>query len=89
MPQYGDAQSVSAGISPLSQHLAAVTNSLAWAQQSADRGDYADAIGWLEAVEATGHQLSPAHQTKHRAWQAAAAHSPALHNLRGARASGA
>ena len=78
MSQDGDAQAVRAKTSSPDQHLAAVTNSLAWAQESADRGDYADAVGWLQAVEATGHQLSPAHQTKQRAWQAAIAQGRAM-----------
>jgi hypothetical protein len=84
MPQYGDAQPVRARASCPDPHLDAVTHSLAWAQESADRGDYADAVGWLQAVEATGDHLSPAHQIKHRAWQAALAHGRAIHKPRGA-----
>ena len=34
------------------RHLAAVARSLGWARESAARGDYADALGWVRVVEA-------------------------------------
>lgn len=55
---------LSSGTSPAQQydgaaakHLAAVAQSLAWAEESAARGDYADALGWIGAVQATGSQM--------------------------------
>lgn len=42
--------------------------SLGWAQESAERGDYADALGWVYAVEATGEQLPAGYQIKRQAW---------------------
>src|SRR5450432_3349357 len=77
MSGYGNAQPMEARTSVPDRHLAAVTRSLQWAQDSADRGDYADAIAWHRAVEATGDELSPAHQTKHEAWRVALVHSEA------------
>jgi hypothetical protein len=77
MSGYGNAQPMEARTSIPDRHLAAVTRSLQWAQDSADRGDYADAIAWQLAVEATGDQLSPAQQTKHQAWRVALVHSQA------------
>ena len=50
------------------RHLAAVTRSLRWAQESAERGDYPDALAWVQVVEATGSQLPPGFQDKRRAW---------------------
>ena len=50
------------------RHLTAVRRSLGWAQESADRGDYADALGWIRVLEAIGEQLPPGYQAKRRAW---------------------
>jgi hypothetical protein len=55
-------------ISASDRHLAAVTRSLRWAQESAERGDYPDALAWVQVVEATGTQLSPSFQDKRKAW---------------------
>lgn len=55
------------------RHLAAVARSLGWAQESAERGDYADALAWIRTVEAIGEQLPPSYQTKRRAWHSALA----------------
>jgi hypothetical protein len=38
----------------------AVRRSLVWAQESADRGDYADALGWIEVVETLEAQIPTA-----------------------------
>jgi len=53
---------------PLERHRAAVRRSLGWAQESADRGDYADALGWIGVLEAIGEQLPPGYQAKRQAW---------------------
>jgi hypothetical protein len=43
-----------------SKHRAAVTRSLQWSDEAARREDYADALGWLQAVEAAGDKLPTA-----------------------------
>lgn len=50
------------------RHAQAVTNSLRMADEAAERGDYHDALGWLEAVRATGERLSEEYQGKRAAW---------------------
>ncbi len=52
-------------------HLVAVGRSLAWAQESADRGDYLDALGWIGVVEAIGEELSAVYQERRQAWSRA------------------
>ena len=39
------------------QHQAAVRQSLGWADAAARAGDHADALHWLDVVEAVGHEL--------------------------------
>ncbi len=53
---------------PLERHRAAVRRSLRWAQESADCGDYADALLWIRVLDAIGEQLPPAYEAKRRAW---------------------
>jgi hypothetical protein len=65
------------GLSATSRHLAAVRRSLGWAQDSADRGDYADALGWIGVVEAIGDQLPAAIELKRHAWCRSLAHNQA------------
>jgi hypothetical protein len=55
------------------RNLAAVSRSLEWARESAARGDYADALAWVQVVEAIGDQLQPEYQTKRQAWLSALA----------------
>ena len=57
-----------ASAEPLERHGAAVRNSLGWAQESADRGDYVDALLWLHVIEATGEQIPPAYSAKRLLW---------------------
>jgi hypothetical protein len=40
------------------QHQAAVRQSLGWADAAARASDHADALHWLDVVEAVGHELS-------------------------------
>jgi hypothetical protein len=56
-----------------SRHLAAVARSLRWADEAAERGEYRDALGWLQAVEAAGEKLSDAYQARRNAWLVAIA----------------
>jgi hypothetical protein len=78
MVEHGEGRRISAQqgsnrISDPDRHLAAVARSLGWAQESADRGDYADALGWVQAVEATGDLLSPAQRATRQVWRNALA----------------
>jgi hypothetical protein len=50
------------------RHLAAVSRSLGWAQESAERGDYVDALAWVRVVEATGSQLPPGFHDQRQVW---------------------
>jgi hypothetical protein len=43
--------------SKLARHAAAVTNTLTWAEESATRGRYADALAWLGVLDVIGEQL--------------------------------
>ncbi len=60
-----------AGLSAADRHLVAVASSLGWAQESADRGDYADALGWIVVLEAIGEEIPDGYQTKREAWRRA------------------
>ncbi len=57
-----------AGLSAADRHLGAVASSLGWAQESADRGDYADALEWIAVLEAIGEEIPDGYQTKRQAW---------------------
>jgi hypothetical protein len=50
------------------QHLAALRTTLSWADRSAARGDYADALVWIDVVEATGHELPDEYRAKRETW---------------------
>lgn len=54
--------------SELSRHEAAVARTLQWADGSAARGDYADALGWIQVVEAVDGGLSEEYIAKRDAW---------------------
>lgn len=64
-------------VSDRDRHLAAVASSLRWAQESAARGDYADALGWVRAVEAIGDALPDGFEIKRQGWLGALAESQA------------
>jgi hypothetical protein len=55
------------------RHLAAVARSLGWARESAARGDYADALGWVRVVEAIGDPIPPEYEVKRQMWLSALA----------------
>jgi hypothetical protein len=62
-----------AQLSSSDRHLVAVARSLGWAQESAERGDYADALQWIQTVEAIGELLPPSYHAKREAWRSALA----------------
>ena len=53
--------------SAIARHLAAVAGTLGWAQESAERGDYADALKWIQTVEAIGEPIPPSDVTEREA----------------------
>ena len=53
------------------QHLEAVRMSLGWADAAALAGDHADALHWLDVVEAVGDVLSAGYTAKREAWRRA------------------
>ena len=55
------------------RHLAAVARSLGWARESAARGDYADALGWVRVVEAIGDAIPHEYEAKREMWLSALA----------------
>ena len=55
-------------VAPSDRHRAAVRSSFGWAQNSADRGDYADALGWIDVLEAIGEDIPSDYQAKRRDW---------------------
>lgn len=59
------------------RHLAAVARSLRWARESAASGDYADALSWVQVVEAIGDPIPHEYKIKRRAWRGALAEKQA------------
>jgi hypothetical protein len=54
--------------SPAERHLAAAAGSLRCADESARHGDYRDALGWLQVIEAVGDELPSEYLAKRREW---------------------
>jgi hypothetical protein len=52
------------------RHRAAVGTTLSWADDAAARGDYAEALAWIETLDAIGDELTGEYQTKRGAWLA-------------------
>jgi hypothetical protein len=55
------------------RHRAAVESSLQRAREAADRGDYADAIAWVQVVQATGEEIPHQDQLQYQTWRDALA----------------
>jgi hypothetical protein len=55
------------------RHLAAVARSLGWARESAARGEYADALGWVGVVEAIGDPIPHEYDAERQTWLSALA----------------
>jgi hypothetical protein len=66
-----------ASVSAHDRHLAAVARTFGWAEEAAARGDYADALSWVQVVQAIGDLIPMEYQTKRRAWLSALAGSRA------------
>ncbi len=66
-----------AGGAPAERHQAAVATTLGWADAAAARGDHADALAWLETIEAIGDVLTGEYHLKRRVWQGALIQTPA------------
>lgn len=58
------------------KHFAAVTSTLQWADDSAERGDYFDALAWLDTIEAIGDELPEIYQTRRVSWSTQLGASP-------------
>jgi hypothetical protein len=54
--------------SPLTRHQAAVARTLAWADEAAARGDFADALAWLNTLTAIGEPLPARYLLKREDW---------------------
>ncbi len=50
------------------KHALAVAQTRRWADQAAARGDHAEALAWLQTVEAVGEQLSADDEDKRARW---------------------
>ena len=50
-----------------------MARSLGWARESAARGDYADALGWVRVVEAIGDPIPREYEAKRQVWLSALA----------------
>jgi hypothetical protein len=57
-------------------HAAAVRRSLGWADEAAERADWADALGWIEVVEACGDELPDEFRAKRDRWLLALSEQP-------------
>ena len=54
-------------------HQRAVKNTLRWAEESATRGRYADALAWLTVLDVIGEELPADYETKRVEWRRALA----------------
>jgi hypothetical protein len=69
-----------ASVSAHDRHLAAVARTFGYAEEAAARGDYADALSWVQVVQAIGDLIPIEYQTKRRAWLSALAGNRARNN---------
>ena len=71
-----------APVQRVERYRTAVANTLAWAEESAARGDYAEALAWLDVLEAIGDQLIGGYQIKRRAWNSPIGREPSIGRAR-------
>jgi hypothetical protein len=50
------------------RRLAAVAQTLRWADEAAEHGDHVGAVAWLNVVEAIGEELPRVYETRRHAW---------------------
>jgi hypothetical protein len=55
----------------LAAHRVAVANTLSWAEESAARGDYVNALAWLSVLDAIGETLQESYEIKRLDWRRA------------------
>lgn len=55
----------------LTPHRVAVANTLGWAEESAARGDYVNALAWLNVLDAIRETLPEAYEIKRLGWRRA------------------
>ena len=55
----------------LAAHRVAVANTLTWAEESAARGDYVNALAWLNVLDAIGETLAEPYEIKRLDWRRA------------------
>jgi hypothetical protein len=60
----------------LAAHRAAVANTLTWAEESAARGDYMDALAWLNVLDAIREPLPSDYEIKRLDWRRALVEQP-------------
>jgi len=53
----------------MAAHRAAVANTLTWAEESAARGDYANALAWLSVLDAIRETLPEEYEVKRLDWR--------------------
>lgn len=55
----------------LAAHRVAVANTLSWAEESAARGDFVNALAWLNVLDAIRETLPETYENKRLAWRRA------------------
>lgn len=60
------------------RHAAIITRTLAWADESAARGEYAQAVHWVQTVRGMGHGLPAEYETRLEMWRNAIDPDPRL-----------
>ena len=55
----------------LAAHRVAGANTLSWAEESAARGDYVNALAWLSVLDAIGETLQESYEIKRLDWRRA------------------
>jgi len=50
------------------KHAAIIARTLGWADDAASRGDYAQAVHWIETVRGLGHDVPDEYEAKLQMW---------------------
>ena len=50
------------------KHAAIIARTLGWADAAAERGDWREALRWVEKVRSLGQTLPAEYETKRQAW---------------------